>query len=217
MANGPRVRPWLWLASLGPVPPPPQPTCRTPSPTPQPPQPNTNAAPIVTPPPSSPPKKATTSISSPPSLKLSTNSSLVKPSGKSPQTKTPFIQSQKQSPPPSSLALQPSKGKGTIHRKVLDSEDYDMRAITISGENKGAYMKIVQPSNKPNYLHKNGNSKDDELEDSGNANRKDKSQKKRTLSSPPMALYVNSNVQGVNNSVLYHTTCSTNDPEKLKV
>ncbi|OIW02289.1 hypothetical protein TanjilG_11183 [Lupinus angustifolius] len=114
--------------------------------------------------------------------------------------------------PTSPLALQTSKGKGTNHRKVLDSEDYDKRAITISGENKGAYMKIIQPSNKPNYLHKNGNSKDYELEGLGNANRKDKSQKERTLFSPPMALYVNSNVQGVNNSVLYHTTCSTHDP-----
>ncbi|KAE9605760.1 hypothetical protein Lal_00025462 [Lupinus albus] len=178
MANPPRVRPWLRLASLDPV-----------SPTPQPSQPNANAAPIVTPP----PKKATTSIPSP-------------------QAKTPFIQSQKQSQPPSPLALEPSKGKDTIQRKVLDSEDYDMRAITISGENKGAYMKIVQHSNKPNYHHKNGNSEDYELEDSGNGNRKNKSEKERTLSSPAMAVYVNSNVQCVNNSMLYHTTCSTHDP-----
>ncbi|KAK7275408.1 hypothetical protein RIF29_16524 [Crotalaria pallida] len=210
MAKPTPVRPWSRFASLRPVIPPPQS---------QPLEPNANnAAPIiVTSAPSSPPQKPPSSVpSSSTSLKPLITSSVVKPSStiKSPPTKTPIVQSQKQSPPPPPpLALQPSKEKD-VHKKVLDSEDYDMiRAITIAGENKGAYMKIIQySSNKPKYLNKKGNPKEYESEDSDNANRKDKSQKGRRLFPPSMAAYVNSNVQCVNNSLLCHSTCSINDP-----
>ncbi|CAL0311293.1 unnamed protein product [Lupinus luteus] len=106
-----------------------------------------------------------------------------------------------------------------------DSEDSGMNVITIAGENRGAYMELVhsQKKHEAKYLHKKGNgSKIDgnggggELESSssieGSANRKDKNGKGRTKSSFPMAAYMNSNVQCVNNSLLYHASCSHHDP-----
>jgi hypothetical protein len=47
---------------------------------------------------------------------------------------------------------------------------------------------------------------------SGKINKKDKNHKGRTKSSFPMAAYMNSNVQCVNNSLLYHASCSHHDP-----
>ncbi|OIW13500.1 hypothetical protein TanjilG_29241 [Lupinus angustifolius] len=107
----------------------------------------------------------------------------------------------------------------------LDSEDSGMNVITIAGENRGAYMELVhsQKKHEANYLHKKGNgSKTNadvvggESESSsrieGSANRKEKNDKGRTKSSFPMAAYMNSNVQCVNNSLLYHASCSHHDP-----
>ncbi|KAK7338102.1 hypothetical protein VNO77_18701 [Canavalia gladiata] len=113
-----------------------------------------------------------------------------------------------------------AREKGT-HRKVLDSEESGMRVITIAGENRGAYMELIQSPKKheSKYLHKKGNSSINvdgaESESSGGQegnvnNKKDKGHK--TTSSFPMAAYMNSNVQCVNNSLLYHTSCSHHDP-----
>ncbi|RDX74625.1 hypothetical protein CR513_45605, partial [Mucuna pruriens] len=46
----------------------------------------------------------------------------------------------------------------------------------------------------------------------GNVSKKDKNQKNRTTSLFPMAMYMNSNVHCVNNSLLYHISCSYHDP-----
>lgn len=117
------------------------------------------------------------------------------------------------------------KERENKERKVSDSEDSGMRVITIAGENRGAYMELIQSPKKQHelhkYLHKKGktNVKVDgggESESSGaeegNMNKKDKNHKGRTTSSFPMAAYMNSNVQCVNNSLLYHTSCSHHDP-----
>ncbi|KAG4917078.1 hypothetical protein JHK87_054635 [Glycine soja] len=107
-----------------------------------------------------------------------------------------------------------SKEKG-IHRKLSQSEESGMRVITIAGENRGAYMELIQSPKKhdPKYLHKKGNSNINvdgvESAEEGNVN---KNQKGRTSSSFPMAAYMNSNVQCVNNSLLYHTSCSHHNP-----
>ncbi|KAK7381971.1 hypothetical protein VNO80_00564 [Phaseolus coccineus] len=88
-----------------------------------------------------------------------------------------------------------TKGKG-IHTKV--SEGHGVRVITISGENRGAYMKITQ-SQKKQPIHKMGNSDGEKV---------------RTLSSPPTtrAFYGNSNVQCVNNSMLLNSSLSHHEP-----
>ncbi|CAL5195064.1 unnamed protein product [Lathyrus oleraceus] len=113
----------------------------------------------------------------------------------------------------------------TKERKFSDSEDSGMRVITIAGENRGAYMELVQSQKKhePNYLHKKGNLKSNGIKvsggesefssaEEGKINKNDKNHKGRTKSSFPMAAYMNSNVQCVNNSLLFHASCSHHDP-----
>ncbi|QCD77502.1 putative uncharacterized protein DDB_G0290521 [Vigna unguiculata] len=114
-----------------------------------------------------------------------------------------------------------SKEKG-IHKKLSDSEDSGMRVITIAGENRGAFMELIQSPKKPEakYLHKKGNSSinvdgvesEGSSAEDGGVSKKDKNQKGKTASSFPMAAYMNSNVQCVNNSLLYNTSCSHHDP-----
>jgi hypothetical protein len=116
------------------------------------------------------------------------------------------------------------KGRETSkEKKFSDSEDSGMRVITIAGENRGAYMELIQSQKKkqPNYLHKKGNSNNIKVDggesesssaEEGKINKKDKNHKGRTKSSFPMAAYMNSNVQCVNNSLLYHASCSHHDP-----
>ncbi|OIW17234.1 hypothetical protein TanjilG_02523 [Lupinus angustifolius] len=113
------------------------------------------------------------------------------------------------------------------HKKVsaLDSEGSGMKVITIAGENRGAYMELVHShkQHEPKYLHKKGNDSSkingDGVESEGlssggeeSSGRKDKNHKGKTTSSFPMAAYMNSNVQCVNNSLLYHASCSHHDP-----
>lgn len=87
-----------------------------------------------------------------------------------------------------------TKGKG-IHTKL--SEGRGVRVITISGENRGAYMQIAR-SHKKQPIHKTGNSDGEKV---------------RTLSSPPKGvLYGNSNVQCVNNSMLFNASLSHHEP-----
>ncbi|KAK7349402.1 hypothetical protein VNO77_06738 [Canavalia gladiata] len=98
------------------------------------------------------------------------------------------------------------KGKG-IDTKLSSSEGCGFRVITIAGENRGAYMQITKSQKKP--IHKKENSGSGEV----NANMKEKSRKVRTQSSPPLtALYANTNVQCVNNSMVFHASCNYHDP-----
>ncbi|KAK7243836.1 hypothetical protein RIF29_38648 [Crotalaria pallida] len=95
-----------------------------------------------------------------------------------------------------------------------------MKVITIAGENRGAYMELVHSQKKkhePNSLHKkSGNGSkiigDGGVESEGSSSNEDKNYKGRTKSSFPMAAYMNSNVQCVNNSLLFHASCSHHDP-----
>ncbi|MED6120985.1 hypothetical protein PIB30_025762 [Stylosanthes scabra] len=128
-----------------------------------------------------------------------------------------------------------AKEKGIFHnKKLLDSENNgSIRVITISGENRGAYMEIIQSSSKkkPNFLRqKNGNSDINKAHDETtksessenySADRKNKNKnnhRERTTKYYPnsarisSACYINSNVQNVNNSLLYGSSCSCNDP-----
>ncbi|KAH1071886.1 hypothetical protein GYH30_008400 [Glycine max] len=109
-----------------------------------------------------------------------------------------------------------------VHRKLSESEESGMRVITIAGENRGAYMELIQSPKKhdPKYLHKKGNSNinvdgvesEGSSAEEGTVNKKDKNQKGTSSSSFPMSAYMNSNVQCVNNSLLYHASCSHHDP-----
>lgn len=118
------------------------------------------------------------------------------------------------------------KEKGS-RKQLSDSEELGMRVITIAGENKGAYMEIIQSpkknqvGDKPHLLHNKGNSQirnhgSDSESSSGSdkegKKKKDKGQKGKVTSSLPMSAFMNSNVQSVNNSILYNCSCTQHDP-----
>ncbi|KAL1367078.1 hypothetical protein HN51_021138 [Arachis hypogaea] len=116
-----------------------------------------------------------------------------------------------------------AKEKGIFHNnKLSDSENNgSIRVITISGENRGAYMEIIQSSSKkkPNFLHhKKGNSESSENYSADGKNMNKNNQSERTTkycsnsSRMSSAFYINSNVQCVNNSLLYESSCTCNDP-----
>ncbi|KAK4268910.1 hypothetical protein QN277_022137 [Acacia crassicarpa] len=112
------------------------------------------------------------------------------------------------------------------HRKSWVSEDSPMKVITIAGENRGAYMELIQSpkknefGDKSNYLYRNGVSKIKSengesgisSSDEGNEKKKETRNSRRAKSSNPMSTFMNSNVQCVNNSILYNASCSHHDP-----
>lgn len=90
-----------------------------------------------------------------------------------------------------------AKDKGN-YKKNSDSEDFGMRVITIAGDNKGAIMEL-SPSRK-----NKGNPRawsDGENSAKGHNDYK-----------PPMSATMNSNVQGVNNSIIFNASCTHHDP-----
>ncbi|KAF2313302.1 hypothetical protein GH714_010264 [Hevea brasiliensis] len=121
-----------------------------------------------------------------------------------------------------------TKENGQRKKISSDSEDGGMRVITIAGENKGAFMEVIRSPNKkhafegnPNYLNKKSNPNSDGNEwgshsssssgEEGNP-KKDKGHKGRSMASPPMSTFMNSNVQGVNNSIVFNSSCTHHDP-----
>lgn len=103
-----------------------------------------------------------------------------------------------------------------------------MKVITIAGENKGATMELTRspkhppphhlkasPTSKSNGQESRistlpGSSSSDEGD--GKMKKKDKSHQWKFFTSPPMSAFMNSNVQGVNNSILYNSSCNHHDP-----
>ncbi|KAL1546145.1 vegetative cell wall protein gp1-like [Salvia divinorum] len=98
----------------------------------------------------------------------------------------------------------PTKDKGTI-KKLSDSEDLGMRVITIAGENRGALMEITSSNKKK---HPRGTAYT--LANDTTGDHKDRNPVAQ--SQPPMATFLNSNVQGVNNSIVFNSSCHHNDP-----
>jgi len=120
-----------------------------------------------------------------------------------------------------------SKEKGSHHRKkVSDSEEMGMRIITLAGENKGAIMELIRSPQKHHHNKEGmgmGNatktqSRGSDSESSNTSSdkegnpKKDKSQKGKAKTSLPMNAFMNSNVQSVNNSLLYNSSCTHHDP-----
>ncbi|KAF5733281.1 hypothetical protein HS088_TW17G00823 [Tripterygium wilfordii] len=116
------------------------------------------------------------------------------------------------------------------HRKKFsssDTEEEGIRIITIAGENKGALMEVIKSPKKNGFegLYKKGNpggtSSDSSSEfksyssseEEGNRNmKKDKKNRAMSMNSTPMSAFMNSNVQGVNNSVVFKSSCTHSDP-----
>ncbi|XP_017969895.1 PREDICTED: vegetative cell wall protein gp1 isoform X1 [Theobroma cacao] len=117
-----------------------------------------------------------------------------------------------------------TKEKGHDKKFSSDSEDSSMRVITIAGENKGAFMELIQSPHKNGFQGNHREQKRTNLSrtisdgsdyqsysssEEGVRKVKDKSNTSRTM---PMNAFMNSNVQGVNNSIVYNSSCTHHDP-----
>ncbi|KAI3693426.1 hypothetical protein L6452_33261 [Arctium lappa] len=112
--------------------------------------------------------------------------------------------------------------KPEASKKHLDSEDLGMRIVTIAGENRGAIMDLTPfGSNKTHKFgslhakidnrHASSDGEKSGTNSDGKSKAKNKNQKSK--SSPLMSgSVVNSNVQGVNNSILYNCSTTHHDP-----
>ncbi|KAJ6675176.1 hypothetical protein OIU85_011351 [Salix viminalis] len=101
-----------------------------------------------------------------------------------------------------------------------------MRVITIAGENKGAFMEVIRSPKKHFFegnshtLHKEGNPRREGSDwgsqsssgEEGNSRKKDMNHRERSMGPSPMSAFMNSNVQGVNNSIVYDSSCTHHDP-----
>lgn len=123
-----------------------------------------------------------------------------------------------------------TKENGNHYKKLSDSEEFGMRVITIAGENKGAIMELGHKKHEfgggnPLGLHmkgdprgsrsggKLGSDDSNSSNDEGKIESKGKSDKTpAAISSPPLKAFMNSNVQGVNNSMLFNCSCTHHDP-----
>lgn len=135
-----------------------------------------------------------------------------------------------------------AKQEDKIIRKKFSSDSEEapgMRVITLAGENKGAQMELIRSPNKhheqrgehSHYLYKKGNngkvaqtignhesdkSYSSSSGEEGKAKMKDKihhrGNKAGQSSQLPLSSFTNSNVQGVNNSIMYNTSCTHHDP-----
>lgn len=111
------------------------------------------------------------------------------------------------------------KDKGVQQKKVSNSDtadDFGMSVLTLAGENKGAIMEL-SPSRKtysPQSLQKKGSPKAWSSEDDGEKSGSESGRKGDRIpnKSLPMTAFMNSNVQGVNNSILHNASCTHHDP-----
>lgn len=113
--------------------------------------------------------------------------------------------------------------KPEIPKKHWDSENGGKSIITIAGENRGAIMKLTSSGDKKdefgnssNNIHirrHNPTSSDDgktvKTDSEGMAKAKNKNKKSNPLLT---TAFLNSNVQGVNNSILYNCSTNHHDP-----
>lgn len=106
-------------------------------------------------------------------------------------------------------------------RKHSDSEDSGTRIITIAGENKGAIMDLTPFGklthnfvNNPRTLqNKNENpTASSDGEKSGSSSDGKSKAKNKNSNSPLVSAVMNSNVQGVNNSILFNSSTTHHDP-----
>ncbi|KAG2720606.1 hypothetical protein I3760_02G043400 [Carya illinoinensis] len=107
-------------------------------------------------------------------------------------------------------------------KKNWDSEEMGMRVITIAGENKGAFMELIRsPKKHEAVAYKKGNHKTQSnasqseitsgSDKEGNPE-KEKGQNGKETGSKPISAFMNSNVQSVNNSLIYNSSCTHHDP-----
>ncbi|KAE8693660.1 hypothetical protein F3Y22_tig00110794pilonHSYRG00035 [Hibiscus syriacus] len=115
------------------------------------------------------------------------------------------------------------KEKGNGKKLSSDSEDSGMRVITIAGENKGAFMELIKSPHRngfqgsPHRLQKPVTGSSDgsvyhSYSSSGEEGDLKMEGKSNGSNTAPMNAFMNSNVQGVNNSIVYNSSCTHHDP-----
>lgn len=113
-------------------------------------------------------------------------------------------------------AVKKDKGGQQKASNSDSSDDFGMSVLTLAGENKGAIMEL-SPSRKtysPQSLQKKGIPKAWSSEDDGEKSGSESGKKGDRMQnkSLPMTAFMNSNVQGVNNSILHNASCTHHDP-----
>ncbi|XP_010250795.1 PREDICTED: proline-rich receptor-like protein kinase PERK9 [Nelumbo nucifera] len=115
--------------------------------------------------------------------------------------------------------------KKTERKTERSSEEVGMKVITLTGENKGAVMELGYSNRKEQDLyirnpHRLGStshgdqsqSERSSSDEEGKMKRKDKAVPKSSAQSLPISAFINSNVQGVNNSILFNSSFASHDP-----
>ncbi|KAJ0595034.1 hypothetical protein HanRHA438_Chr03g0149991 [Helianthus annuus] len=229
--QGAPSRPWFRLATMvRPPPPPPPPPTQQPDQAPPPPRPafilpafSQAPPPVPRPPNAAAPTSPTTRVSTP------TSPPVAKATPKAARVSTPPTISKPQSPlvlpPPQpkyeekAVITQETKGLGSGRHvgwgsrnpkdttNASDSDDVGMKIITIAGENKGAIMDLGKKKDNPTPSSGDENKSGSNSEGKSNARKKN-----QKLKSPLMRAIMNSNVQGVNNSILLNSSTNHHDP-----
>lgn len=85
-----------------------------------------------------------------------------------------------------------------------DGKDSDTRVITMAEENRGAFMEVIQSdkNNNTRHHHQIRQNKDTLNEEDTTNNKNPKIKSMGTRSVMPMKAFFNSNVQGINNSIM---------------
>ncbi|KAI3787429.1 hypothetical protein L1987_41891 [Smallanthus sonchifolius] len=99
--------------------------------------------------------------------------------------------------------------KPETHKKHWDSEDAGKNIITIAGENKGAIMNITPFSDKQ---HNFGNNRHKPTTSNNGETDSEAKNKNQNSDSLLKTSFLNSNVQGVNNSIIFNCSISHHDP-----
>lgn len=113
--------------------------------------------------------------------------------------------------------------KGILSKKTgtnSSEEQFGMRIITLAGENKGAVMDLSSPSRrKLTGTYNDNNNRGKKIngsrvmdEDARLKMKEEENGKNGMMKKQPMDAFVNSNVQGVNNSILYNCAYTNRDP-----
>ncbi|PWA76496.1 pirin-like protein [Artemisia annua] len=107
--------------------------------------------------------------------------------------------------------------KPETHKKHLDTEDHVGKSvITIAGDNQGASMKLT-PFSHPKHVHGNNvhiHRHDPTTSKIGDTPKTDSEAENKRQNSNTLlrTSFLNSNVQGVNNSILYNSNIAHHDP-----
>lgn len=113
--------------------------------------------------------------------------------------------------------------KGILSKKTgtnSSEEQFGMRIITLAGENKGAVMDLSSPSRrKLTSTYNDNNNRGQKIngskvmdEDARLKMKEEENRKNGMMKKQPMDAFVNSNVQGVNNSIVYNCAYNNRDP-----